>query len=39
MKMITKAAIDGRKRDFLTELEVRRLLDAARRSRHGVRVT
>lgn len=37
MKTIIKAAVDGRKRDFLTEGEVRRLLTAARRGRHSVR--
>lgn len=34
---MTATPVDGRKKDFLTELEVRRLLDAARRGRHGTR--
>lgn len=37
MKIISKTAVDGRKRNFLTEMEIKRLLDAARRGRHGVR--
>jgi type 1 fimbriae regulatory protein FimB/type 1 fimbriae regulatory protein FimE len=35
--MITKAAVDERKRNFLTEIEVKRLLNSARRGRHGAR--
>ena len=35
--MITEVVVDGRQRNFLTELEVKRLLDSARRGRHSVR--
>ena len=35
--MMTQTPVDGRKRNFLTELEIKRLLDAARRGRHGTR--
>jgi type 1 fimbriae regulatory protein FimB len=37
MKTIAKVAVDGRKRDFLTEGEMNHLLTAARRGRHGAR--
>lgn len=37
MRTMTKAAVDGRKRDFLTEGEVNRLLTASRRGRHSAR--
>lgn len=33
----TKAAIDNRAKNFLTEAEMKRFLEAARRGRHGVR--
>ncbi len=33
----TKAAVDDRSKNFLTEVEMKRLLEAARRGRHGVR--
>lgn len=33
----TKAAVDDRGKNFLTEAEMKRLLEAARRGRHGVR--
>lgn len=32
-----KQAVDGRGKDFLTESEIKRFLDAARRTRHSVR--
>src|ERR1043165_3248678 len=35
--MTIQTPVDGRKRDFLTELEIKRLLDSARRGRHGTR--
>jgi type 1 fimbriae regulatory protein FimB len=35
--MVTQLPVDGLKRNFLTELEVKRLLDAARCGRHGTR--
>lgn len=35
--MMFKAAVDDKKRDFLTESEVKLLLDAARRGRYGQR--
>lgn len=34
---MTERAIDGGKKNFLTEGEMRRFLDAARRGRHGMR--
>jgi type 1 fimbriae regulatory protein FimB len=34
---ITRTAIDGRDKNFLTEPEMKRFLEAARRGRHGVR--
>jgi len=37
MKATSQTPVDGRKRNFLTELEVRQLLDSARRGRHGIR--
>ena len=33
----TSQAVDNRVKDFLTEAEIKRFLDAARRGRHGVR--
>jgi site-specific recombinase XerD len=35
--MINQTPVDGNKRNFLTELEIKRLLDSARRGRHGTR--
>lgn len=35
--MTNQTPVDGKKRNFLTELEVKRLLDSARRGRHGTR--
>lgn len=37
MKVTNQTPVDGRNRNFLTELEVSRLLDSARRGRHGTR--
>lgn len=37
MKVTNQTTVDERRRDFLTELEVRSLLDSARRGRHGTR--
>src|SRR5262245_28438215 len=37
VKSMATGAVDDRRKDFLTEAEMKRFLDAARSGRHGVR--